>query len=112
MAGMIASNILRGYADTKHWENLSGNDAFVLDVRDPDEFEKGHVKNAVHIPLNDLRSRMSELPKDKEISIHCFVGIRSYYAYRILIQNGYKVKNLSGGYETYPYIKQLNPQIP
>jgi len=112
MAGMIASNILRGYADTKHWENLSGNDAFVLDVRDPDEFEKGHVKNAVHIPLNDLRSRMSELPKDKEISIHCFVGIRSYYAYRILIQNGYKVKNLSGGYETYPYIKQLNPDIP
>ena len=112
MAGMIASNILRGYADVKHWESLSGNDAFVLDVRDPDEFEKGHVDHAVNIPLNDLRSRMSELPRDKEISIHCLVGIRSYYAYRILIQNGYKVKNLSGGYETYPYIKQLNPQIP
>lgn len=112
MAGMIASNILRGYADIKHWESLSSNDPFILDVRDPDEFEKGHVEHAVNIPLNDLRRRMSELPKDKEISIHCYVGQRSYYAFRILTQNGFKVKNLSGGYRIYPYIKQLNPDIP
>ena len=112
MAGMTASNILHGLVDVKHWQDLSGKDAFVLDVRDPDEYEKGHVDHAVNIPLNDLRRRMSELPKEKEISIHCLVGIRSYYACRILSQNGYRVKNLSGGSLTYPYVKQLNPQIP
>ncbi len=112
MAGMVSANILRGDAEIQHWENLSKGNDFILDVRDPDEYDEGHVKNAVNIPLNQLRSRMSELPKNKEISIHCYVGIRSYYAYRILVQNGYHVKNISGGYRSYPYIKQLYPDIP
>jgi len=112
MAGMIAANLLRGDADIQHWENLSVGNDYLLDVRNPDEYDKGHVNQAVNIPLNDLRRRMSELPKDKEISIHCLVGIRSYYAYRILVQNGFRVKNISGGYRSYPYVKQVHPDIP
>jgi NADPH-dependent 2,4-dienoyl-CoA reductase/sulfur reductase-like enzyme/rhodanese-related sulfurtransferase len=112
MAGMIASNILRGLARIQHWEQLTGDNAYLLDVRDSEEFEKGHIEGAVNIPLNSLRKRMGELPKDKEIAIHCYVGQRSYYAYRILSQHGYRAKNLSGGYRTYPYVKKLYPEIP
>ncbi len=112
MAGMVASNLLNGIAHVQHWENLSTRNGYILDVRDPDEYDAGHVRNAVNIPLNQLRSRLSELPKDKEISIHCYVGIRSYYAYRILSQNGFKVRNISGGMRSYPYMKELYPDIP
>ena len=106
-AGMIAANLLRGFADIAHWENLKEDFPLVLDVRDPDEFEKGHVKNAVNIPLPNLRNRMHELPKDQEIWAHCLVGIRSHTATRILNQNGFDTKNLSGGYWTYRSVKRV-----
>lgn len=101
MAGMIAANILRGDARVVQWEELEASKAFILDVRDPSEFGAGHVEDAVNIPLNDLRERMEELPKEKEIWTYCFVGQRSYYAARALSQYGFKVKNISGGYKTY-----------
>jgi NADPH-dependent 2,4-dienoyl-CoA reductase/sulfur reductase-like enzyme/rhodanese-related sulfurtransferase len=106
MAGMIAANVLRGYSSVVHWENLAKSDPYILDVRDPIEFSKGHVENAVNIPLNSLRCRMSELPRDREIWIYCFVGQRSYYAERILFQNGYKVRNISGGFLLYRAVKE------
>jgi len=108
MGGMIASNILRGYAHVVHWEDLAGSDAFILDVREPVEFKKGHVENAVNIPLGQLRDRLAELPQDREIWAYCFVGQRSYFALRILAQYDFKVRNISGGFLMY---KAFNPNI-
>jgi len=107
LAGMIAANFLRGFTEVAHWETLKETSPLILDVRDPDEFSKGHVKNAVNIPLPVLRKRMSELPNDREIWAHCVVGQRSYYATRILSQNGFNAKNLSGGYLTYLSVKSI-----
>jgi rhodanese-related sulfurtransferase len=101
MAGMIASNLIRGDAPTVQWEQLENADVFILDVREPSEFARGHVENAVNIPLHDLRSRMIELPKDREIWSYCLVGQRSYYAARALSQHQFDAKNLSGGYKTF-----------
>ena len=100
IAGMIASNVIRGDARIVQWEDLESGNAFVLDVRDRSEFESGHIESAVNIPLNDLRSRMDELPKGSEIWAYCLVGQRSYYAARALSQHGFDAKNISGGYKT------------
>jgi NADPH-dependent 2,4-dienoyl-CoA reductase/sulfur reductase-like enzyme/rhodanese-related sulfurtransferase len=101
LAGMIAANVVRGDANIAHWEELEKDRVFLLDVRDPSEFKAGHVEGAVNIPLNDLRQRMEEVPKDREVWTYCFVGQRSYYAARALGQYGYDIKSLSGGYKTY-----------
>ena len=101
IAGMIAANVVRGDANIAHWEELEKDRVFLLDVRDPSEFKEGHVEGAVNIPLNDLRQRMEEVPKDREVWTYCFVGQRSYYAARALSQYGYDIKSLSGGYKTY-----------
>jgi NADPH-dependent 2,4-dienoyl-CoA reductase/sulfur reductase-like enzyme/rhodanese-related sulfurtransferase len=100
IAGMIAANVVRGDAKIAHWEELEKNRVFLLDVRDPSEFKEGHVEGAVNIPLNDLRQRMKEVPKDREVCSYCFVGQRSYYAARALSQYGYDIKSVSGGYKT------------
>jgi NADPH-dependent 2,4-dienoyl-CoA reductase/sulfur reductase-like enzyme/rhodanese-related sulfurtransferase len=112
VAGMIAANYLRDYTDVGHWESLAGTRPFILDVRDPDEYEKEQVLSAVNIPLNNLRERLEELPKDQTIWVHCLAGQRSYIAGRILTQNGFRTKNLSGGFMLYPYMKQIVPGIP
>lgn len=107
LAGMIASNLLRGYSSVAHWEDLAASNAYILDVREPSEFKRGHVKNAVNIHLGGLRERMSELPRDREIWAYCYEGKRSYVAARILVQHGFKVQNISGGYLTYMAVKQF-----
>jgi len=107
MAGMIAANVLRGDVSVLHSEGVEAEGAFILDVRDPWEFKRGHIKGAVNIPLNELRARMNELPKDREILTYCFVGQRSYYAGRALMQHGFKVKNISGGYRTFSHWKSF-----
>lgn len=110
MAGYAASNVLNGDIVTANWDNAMNADmskTFLLDVREPFEYEAGHIPNAVNIPLNQLRSRLSELPKDKEIIVNCQVGLRSYIGVRILIQNGFdSVRNLSGGYKTYSLVEK------
>lgn len=103
-AGMIASNALRGDNPLADWGQLGSDEIFLLDVRDPDEFEEGHIPGAVNLPLSEIRTRMNELPRDREISIYCGMGQRAYYATRILIQNGYHAKNLAGGMRTYKQI--------
>ena len=100
-AGMIAANVLRGDSKIAHWEDLEKEPVFMLDVRDPAEYKKGRVEGAVNIPLNDLRQRMHEVPKDREVWSYCLVGQRSYYAARALDQCGYNIKTLSGGYLTF-----------
>jgi NADPH-dependent 2,4-dienoyl-CoA reductase/sulfur reductase-like enzyme/rhodanese-related sulfurtransferase len=101
MAGMIASNVMRGDMGVAPWNELKNTGAFILDVREPQEFKGGTVTGATNIPLGQLRSRLQELPRDKEIWVSCGVGQRAYYACRILAQNGFNAKNLSGGYSTY-----------
>jgi NADPH-dependent 2,4-dienoyl-CoA reductase/sulfur reductase-like enzyme/rhodanese-related sulfurtransferase len=100
LAGMMAENVLSGFYEQVFANDLP-QDAFYVDVRNSAELKQGALPNAVHIPLQELRSRLSELPKDKQIVVYCQSGQRSYFASRILIQNGFKVKNLSGAFKTY-----------
>ena len=100
-AGMIAANALRGDNPLADWNQLAAEGAFLLDVRDPDEFEEAHIPGAVNIPLNEIRSRLGELPSECEIQVYCGVGQRAYYATRILLQNGRNAKNLPGGIRTF-----------
>jgi NADPH-dependent 2,4-dienoyl-CoA reductase/sulfur reductase-like enzyme/rhodanese-related sulfurtransferase len=113
MAGFVASNILRGDVQTVHWtdwkagrDGAGGGDAMplVVDVRLPTERAEAAVPGTVNIPLGELRARLGELPRDREIWVHCGVGQRAYYACRILLQNGFRVRNLSGGLKTYQMV--------
>jgi rhodanese-related sulfurtransferase len=94
-AGMIAADVLRDDMPLSHWDG--GEMEFVLDVRTPPELELESVPGAVNIPLHELRERLNELPRDREIHIVCRSGQRSYYATRILNQKGFKARNISGG---------------
>jgi rhodanese-related sulfurtransferase len=78
-----------------HWDQTKG--AFLLDVREPVELVVESLPGAVNIPIAQLRSRLSELPRDREVLVVCRSAQRAYYATRILLQNGYKARNLSGG---------------
>jgi rhodanese-related sulfurtransferase len=101
VAGMIAANVVRGDVDLASWRELHATEALLLDVREPAEFHAGCLDGAVNIPLGQLRDRMDELPRDREIWVNCGVGQRAYYACRLLSQHGFRVSNLSGGYHTY-----------
>ena len=94
-AGMVAADVLRGDMPLAHWADTDG--AFLLDVRHPVELVIESVPGAVNIPLHELRGRLGELPKDKEILIICRSAQRAYYATRVLLQNGLKARNISGG---------------
>ena len=94
-AGMVAADVLRRDMPISHWDTI-GN-GLILDVRNPAELEVESVQGAVNIPLPMLRSRLGELPRDREIHILCRSAQRAYYATRILLQNGFKAKNISGG---------------
>ncbi|WP_455590557.1 FAD-dependent oxidoreductase [Bacteroides sp.] len=105
IAGYVAENILLGKVQPVYWRDLRDielEDIFLLDVRTRDEFSLGSLPGAVNIPLDELRDRIDELPKEKMIYTFCAVGLRGYLAYRILVQRGFdKVRNLSGGLKTY-----------
>jgi len=94
-AGMVAADILSGLMPIAHWNALG--DGFLLDVRNPQEIEVESVAGAVNIPLPQLRSRLGELPVDREILVICRSAQRAYFATRILLQNGFKARNISGG---------------
>jgi len=106
LAGMAAANIRRGLVRVAHWNeipSLQEQGATILDVRDEKEREQtGSIPGSLFVPLNDLREKLDELPKDKTMVVHCASGQRSYYASRILLQNGFEdVRNLSGSWKTY-----------
>ena len=94
-AGMVAADVLRGDMPLAHWDETNG--AFLLDVRQPVELVVERVPGAVNIPLGELRKRLDELPCDREILVICRSAQRAYYATRILLQNGFKARNISGG---------------
>ncbi|TFH89668.1 FAD-dependent oxidoreductase [Vibrio ouci] len=105
-AAFVANNLIKGDATAIHYDEITNltDDQILLDVRNPGELQSvGYLKGAINIPVDQLRQRMEELPKDKEIIIYCQVGLRGNVAYRQLVNNGYKAKNLIGGYRTYLY---------
>jgi NADPH-dependent 2,4-dienoyl-CoA reductase/sulfur reductase-like enzyme/rhodanese-related sulfurtransferase len=93
-AGMIAANVLRGDMPVCHWDSV--DKGFLLDVRNPPELAVESVPGALDIPLPQLRARLGELPRDREFLVFCRSAQRSYYATRILLQNGFKARNISG----------------
>lgn len=104
LAGMAAQNVLGGLVGLAQWDevaSLDANKTLLLDVRNPDECANGDIPGSTKIPLNELRIRLNELPRDKEIIVHCQSGQRSYFACRLLAQNGFKVRNLTGSYRTW-----------
>lgn len=100
MAGFVAGNILDGTFNVKHYDDIDNKD-FIVDVRRAAEIARGAIPEAVNIPVDEIRERLNELPKDKTINLSCAVGVRSYIASRILQQKGFDTKSLSGGYSTY-----------
>ena len=102
MVGYMAEDILDGVSENIQYRDLGDalkNGARLIDVRTELEFQNGHLDGAVNIPLDNLRSRLKELHKKDDMIVYCQVGLRGYYAERILKQNGYKVRNLSGGFK-------------
>ena len=103
MVGFVAENILSGLCDAFTYDQLSSfsqEETILLDVRTETEFANGYLPGALNIPVDELRQRMSELDKEKLILVYCQVGLRGYIASRILSQNGFRVKNMTGGYKS------------
>jgi NADPH-dependent 2,4-dienoyl-CoA reductase/sulfur reductase-like enzyme/peroxiredoxin family protein/rhodanese-related sulfurtransferase/TusA-related sulfurtransferase len=103
MAGFVAENVLRGRMDVFAPEETMGFDtekSVLLDVRTKMEYENGHIEGSLHIPVDEIRDRLEEIPTDKEVLVYCQVGLRGYIASRILVQKGFRVKNMTGGYRS------------
>jgi NADPH-dependent 2,4-dienoyl-CoA reductase/sulfur reductase-like enzyme/rhodanese-related sulfurtransferase len=109
MAGFVAAGLLRGDHPQTYiedvWSAPEESRPCLLDVRSPEEFAAGHIPGAANIPIDDLRSRLGEVPRDRQIVAYCQVGQRGYLATRILQQAGLRVANLAGGYKTYRHFQ-------
>lgn len=104
LAGMAAQNVVAGDVRLAQWHEVAALDSaqtLLLDVRTPAERQKGFIPGSIHIPLDELRARLDELPRDKELIVYCQSGQRSYFACRLLAQNGFRVRNLTGSYRTW-----------
>jgi NADPH-dependent 2,4-dienoyl-CoA reductase/sulfur reductase-like enzyme/rhodanese-related sulfurtransferase len=103
MAGFVAGGLLRGDHPQIDVEAVLEGPAtpFLLDVRSSQEFSAGAIQGAVNIPVDELRERLNELPRDRPIAAYCQVGQRGYLATRILLQAGFDAANLGGGYKAY-----------
>ena len=105
IAGFVASNILKGDLDLILWNELGEVDPekdVFIDLRNKDELEKaGLIKGSLHIPLPELREKIPELDREKRYIPYCAIGLRSYVGHRILLQNGFQSRSLSGGFKTY-----------
>jgi peroxiredoxin family protein/TusA-related sulfurtransferase/rhodanese-related sulfurtransferase len=108
MAGFTVENLLTGKFKHFHWHDVNGlprdGTVTLLDVRMPPEYENGHLDGFVNIPLDELRGCLHELDNNKKVYITCQIGLRGYVAARLLMQNGFDVYNLSGGYRLYKSI--------
>jgi NADPH-dependent 2,4-dienoyl-CoA reductase/sulfur reductase-like enzyme/rhodanese-related sulfurtransferase len=103
LISFVALNSISGFSPTispkNAIQNIKKDNVLLIDVRTPDEFKNGHVKSAINIPVDEIRNRMSEIPKDKPFYITCRVGYRGHLGVRILKENGYSnLKNITGGY--------------
>ena len=113
MAGFVAGGLLRGDHPQVDVEAAlaapTAERPFLLDVRTPHDFTSGHIPGAVNIPVDDLRSRLGELPRDRKIAAYCQVGQRGYLATRILLQAGLSAVNIGGGYKTFKLFQPPDP---
>ena len=103
VVGFMAANVLRGDVEVIQWDRidqLDSNEWAILDVRYPEELSVSALPGAINIPLTELRSLLGELPKEKRLAVICGTGKRSYFAQRILRQNGFDAVNVSGGFKT------------
>ena len=102
-AGFVAANFIAGDMPICHVSDVvePRENQKLIDVRTPGEVQAGTIPGAVNIPLDELRDRLQEIPKDKELFVFCQVGLRGYLAARILNQRGFSARNLTGGYKTY-----------
>ena len=102
MAALVALNILYGESKQVHINEVRGlveDGAYIIDVREADEYEAGHLKTAHNIPLSELREHLDEIPKDEPVYVHCRSSQRSYYALRALKGRGFdNIVNISGSY--------------
>ena len=109
VAGYVAANILKGDLKTVNWDELSDLDqekTVLLDVRAKPEIKlNGAIPNAVNIPVDDLRTAVDSLDKDKTYVVFCAIGLRGYIGYRILSQLGFDALSFSGGYELFKFIE-------
>lgn len=101
MAGFTAENILNGMNKIYYWNELDAvrKTSCLIDVRSKKEYENGTISGAMNIPVDELRERMNEIPKNTQVAVFCKSGIRGYIAQRILTQHGFNSSNLSGGYD-------------
>ncbi len=108
MAGFVIENLLAGKGKNFHWHDVQNlprdGSVILLDTRTDIEYENGHIEGFINIPLDSLRSRLSELDPSKKVYTTCQVGLRGYVGARILSQNGFDTYNLSGGYRLYDSI--------
>ena len=106
IVGFTAGNVLRGDAKVMHWDEvnqLDRNQIAIVDVRLPEELALGMLDGAVNIPLQQIRQKINEIPKDRRVLVYCQTGQRSYFASRVLNQLGFDAYNLTGGYKTYSH---------
>lgn len=105
MLGFVAENIVTGKVKQFFWHDVQDlprdGSATLLDVRTQTEVQRGRIDGFMNIPLDSLRERISEIPEDKPVYVHCHSGLRSYIACRILLGNGYDCFNLAGGWRLY-----------
>ena len=109
MAGFIIENIEQNLVKQFYYEdinNLRKEDVILLDTRTKTEYERGHAEGFMHIPLDELRNRLTELDKSKPIYVMCQSGLRSYIATRILCQSGFNAYNFAGGYLLYSSVEK------
>ncbi len=116
IAGFVAGNIIKKDMEVLYWDEIDKidhNKTVLLDIRTNIESKLGKFPESIHIPLEELRDRITEIPIGKNIVVYCQAGQRGYYASRILKQNGFNVKNLSGGYKAYRIVheKQSNENV-
>lgn len=114
-AALVAMNLLQGDFEQVKVSEVRGlveSNAFIVDVREKREFERGHLINAVNIPLSEIRNRLDEIPRDVPVYLHCRSSQRSYNACLALIGNGFtNVKNISGSYLGISYFEYFNDQV-
>ncbi|MGC7870023.1 FAD-dependent oxidoreductase [Desulfosporosinus sp. SYSU MS00001] len=105
MAGYVAENVINGDVRMVQWyevKDMNPNDVCIIDVRTIEERRGKFIPGSIHIPIDELRDHLSELPKDKDIVVYCEIGLRGYVAYRVLTQHGFtRVRDLTGGWLTY-----------
>lgn len=116
MLGLVAENTLSGLTPSIQWHELDEareDGAVLVDVRSPAEYARGHVPGALNVPVDELRGRLDELgPRERPLVVTCQVGLRGHVAARLLIQHGFRVRNLDGGYRTWSAVNGVGATGP